>query len=84
MSVLVFDDAGNIACSMQNPQHFDGVLYRPVKDDVGRYDEATKARLEIVAVLTDTRKCGRSCGPPQDGVNHAVGRIGMIPRDIRL
>jgi hypothetical protein len=40
---------------MQNPQHLDRFLYRPVIDYVGRYDEAAKAQPAIVAALAHAR-----------------------------
>ncbi len=39
-SIFWLDDTGDISRPVQNSEHFDGVFYLPVKDDVRRNHEA--------------------------------------------
>ena len=81
-SVLRRDKAADIACAVQNPEHFDCVLHRPVIDDVRRHDKAPNARPQLVAALADVGKADVYAASFQDGIHDSVGRIGIIRCDI--
>jgi hypothetical protein len=67
---------------VQNPEHFDGVLYWPVENNVRGDDETAKSRPKLVAAWAHARKADVHPAAFQDGVNHSVGGIGVVGRDI--
>ena len=67
---------------MQNPEHFDGLFYVAVEDDVRRYDETANPRPKIVAALAGVWEADMQLAPVQDGINQAIGGGWVVRRDV--
>lgn len=83
LSQSIFAGIFDVACPVQNPEHFDGISHRPLVDDVRGDEETAKPRPNLVAALPHAGKADMHPTALQDGVDQPVGGIGVARRDLQ-